>query len=114
MKQNKKDLEAKELLPRDEKAGIAVFRVVYGGMQQGHSLSQIIRDLSSLHFNGVQVGDINHSDYTIRQIKKTLGKTLRGWVIAMFAERLPSTKRPRPVSEIFDKMTHYHQVLNIF
>ena len=67
----------KENLSRDEKAGLIVFQTVYGGIQQGFSYQQIIRELSVLHYHGVNVGNLNHSVGTIFKIKNTTGSVLR-------------------------------------
>ena len=97
-----------EALSRDQRAGEKVFRTVYGGIQQGFSFVQIIRELSVLHFHGVNVGNINHSKGTIAKIKDCIGQVLRNKVATKLSEPLKCTGKPRPISELFDKMTHIH------
>ena len=62
-----------------------------------------------LHYHGVQVGNLNHSKGTIKKIKDVIAKVLRSKVKAVLAAPLPSTGLPRPVSELFDKMTYVHK-----
>ena len=38
-----------------------------------------------------------------------LGKTLREEVRKRLSENIPCTNQQRPVSEMFDKMTHFHR-----
>ena len=99
--------EDREILTKDKKAGIAVFRVVYGGMKMGNSLQKIIREFCMLQFNGVVIGNINHSASTVRKIKDVLASVLRGRLRVTLATPLDATGKKRPVSELFDKMTHF-------
>ena len=105
----KQELSHKEMISKDQKAGLTVFKSVYGGLKMGFSFKEIIRELSVLHHNGVGVGNINHSKGTIAQIKETIGKTLRQNVRKKLSEKLPATTSLRPVSEMFDKMTHHNR-----
>ena len=75
----------------------------------GYSFNEMIREISTLHYNNVLIGDINHSKGTIAQIKQVLGRVLRQKLRKKFASPLPCTKKPRPVMELFDKMKHFHR-----
>ena len=108
-KNYEEESETSALITKDKKAGMVVFRSIYGGLKMGFSYTKIIRELTVLHFNGVGVGNINHSKGTIAKIKDVLGKTLRDHVKKSLSAVLPCTKKPRPVSEMFDKMTHFHR-----
>ena len=56
-----KKLAEKEL---NEKSGIKVFRCIYGNLKFGANYDRIIRDITSMHFDHVPVGNINHSKGT--------------------------------------------------
>ena len=101
--------EYKLTLSKDEAAGIRVFRTVYGGLKEGFSFRQIIRELTRLHFEGVSVGVINHGKGTLKKIKDQLASTLREMVKDKMHEPLPCTGNLRPVSEVVDKMTRIHE-----
>ena len=104
-----KELDAKELISKDKSAGLVIFRSNYGGLKMGFNFREMIRELTVLHHYGVGVGNINHSEGTIRKIKDVLGKTLREEVRKKLSEVVPCTNQTRPVSEMFDKMTHFHR-----
>ena len=110
LKDYQSNQEDKEILSKDKQAGMAVFRVVYGGMKMGHSLQKIIREFAVLQFHGVVIGNINHSDYTIRKIKDVLAATLRKRLRVKLGTPLEATGKLRPISELFDKMTHFSKV----
>ena len=91
----------------NEKPGIKVFRCIYGNLKFGASYDRINRDITSMHFDHVPVGNINHSKGTIKQAKDALGKALRNELRRKFKKPLMCTDRLRPVSALFDKMTHF-------
>ena len=105
---NKKE-EEKQTLMKDEKAGKVVFETVYGGMKQGYSFSNINCELCLLARNGVEVGNINHSEGTLDKIKTVIARVLRSKVRGKLSQPLTCTKQLGPVSELFDKMTHLHR-----
>ena len=84
-----------------------MFRSILGGLILGYSFTQMTRDLTNLHFNGVEVGNLNHSKGTIAKIKECLASNLRSDIRQVLATPLNCTGKLRPVSELFDKMTHF-------
>ena len=80
---------------------------MYRDLKMGYSFREIIRELCLLQRNKVLIGNINHSKGTIAKIKVVLRMTLRQRVCAKFASVLDCTGKKRPVSEIYDKMTHF-------
>ena len=105
----KKQEDDKVILSKDEKAGMTVFRSVYGGLKMGYSFKEIIREISVLHYNKVLVGDLNHSKGTIARIKDVIARVLRQKLRSKLNSVLPCTGKLRPVMELFDKMTHFHR-----
>ena len=45
-------------MSKDRSAATVVFRTVYGGLKQGYSFSQIIRELSVLQYHDIEVGSL--------------------------------------------------------
>ena len=102
----KKQEEATKIISRDAVIGQRIFTAVYKAMKWGDSFNHLIDDLAVLHHFGLDIGSINHSTCTLRKIKDTLARTLRKFLRVELQRSLESTKKPRPLSELFDKMTH--------
>ena len=98
--------ENAKVILKDTAAGKRVFRIVYTGMKRGSSYSHIVGDLANLHFFKVDIGNINHSKGTIKKIKDSIARSLRKYMRKDLKDELDCTKKARPISELFDKMTH--------
>lgn len=105
--------EQKKKSDRNMKVGMVLARTAYKIVKLGQSYANFETEVSLLHMNGVDVGDINHSRKFASQIVSAIFDVAVTKVKQVIRSELPTTGRPRPVGLLADKLTKKHRTGHI-
>lgn len=105
-KQPRKELE--DILPATDKekpAAMACGRSAYQAIRSQQSQQSYIESIANKAADGIDVGDINHSEAFAKKFTTALHTVIKDKLKEVISEPLPATGLPAPIAVVADKAT---------